>query len=194
MSQITLQREASAWRVSEVADMARRYQWLNKKQHWSEHRGSNNGSSRAGNQHQGSDTQDLPHCARSQMQVVSATCRDCGTYHQWLQLACKDCVQRKTQQCGLNSIQDYMCKCNIENSKDSWVEPERITRNDHSMIFWDFPMQTDKHFSSLSVWHRADQLQGIDRPHNWHCSAKMLRTSKTESLKRLTNISHWKLN
>ena len=38
-------------------------------------------------QHQGSGTRDLPHCARFQMQVVQAICRDRGAYHQWLQQA-----------------------------------------------------------------------------------------------------------
>ena len=34
---------------------------------------------------------------------------------------------------------------NLENSEDWWIEPERIVRNDHAKILWDFSIQTDKH-------------------------------------------------
>ena len=33
----------------------------------------------------------------------------------------------------------------LEPSKDWWVEPEKVVRNDHAKILWDFPTQTDKH-------------------------------------------------
>ena len=45
------------------------------------------GSSRAGPQNQGNGTQDLPHCARFQMQVVQTLYRDRGAYHRRLQEA-----------------------------------------------------------------------------------------------------------
>ena len=34
---------------------------------------------------------------------------------------------------------------NLENSEDWWIEPERVVRNDHAKILWDFSIQTDKH-------------------------------------------------
>ena len=34
---------------------------------------------------------------------------------------------------------------NLEHSKDCWVEPEKVVRNDHTKVLWDFPIQTDKH-------------------------------------------------
>ena len=33
----------------------------------------------------------------------------------------------------------------LEHSKDWWVEPEKVARDDHTKILWDFPIQTDKH-------------------------------------------------
>ena len=33
----------------------------------------------------------------------------------------------------------------LERSKDCWVETEKLVRNDHAKILWDFPIQTDKH-------------------------------------------------
>ena len=32
----------------------------------------------------------------------------------------------------------------LEHNKDWWVEPEKVVRNDHAWILWDFPIQTDK--------------------------------------------------
>ena len=34
---------------------------------------------------------------------------------------------------------------NLEHSKDWWVKPEKVVRNNHAKILWDFPIQTDKH-------------------------------------------------
>ena len=34
---------------------------------------------------------------------------------------------------------------NLEHSKNWWVEPEKVVRNDHAKILWDFPIQADKH-------------------------------------------------
>ena len=34
---------------------------------------------------------------------------------------------------------------NLEHSKDWWVEPENVVRSDHAKIFWNFPIQSDKH-------------------------------------------------
>ena len=110
--------EAAAWyerllhgvwhkSVSEVADMARTYQWLN--------RSSIRANTKAlimAAQEQVHNTRavahNLPHCRRSQMQVVQATCRKCGTY-QRLQQARRNRVHCETQQYGLNSIQGHMC-------------------------------------------------------------------------------------
>ena len=33
----------------------------------------------------------------------------------------------------------------LEHSKDWRVEPEKVIKNDHAKIFWDFSIQTDKH-------------------------------------------------
>ena len=38
----------------------------------------------------------------------------------------------------------YRAIC-AENSKNWWVEPEKVVRNDHAKIIWNFPIQTDKH-------------------------------------------------
>ena len=60
----------------------------------------------------------------------------------------------------------YRDKCadyNLEHSKDWWVESERVVRNHHFKILWDFPIKTDKHLASQSAWLCADQLQGTDR-------------------------------
>ena len=79
---------------------------------------------------------------RSQIiQVVQATCRDRGTYHQRLQLARRDRVHWETQPCGLNSIQGPMC----------WVQPwsqlrlvGRTRKNSQEKS-----CQTDKHLFSI---------------------------------------------
>ena len=34
---------------------------------------------------------------------------------------------------------------NFEHSKGWWVKPEKVVRNDHAKIHWDFPIQADKH-------------------------------------------------
>ena len=39
-----------------------------------------------------------------------------------------------------------MCaECNLELSKDWWVRPEKVVRNDHAKILSNFPIQIDKH-------------------------------------------------
>ena len=43
-------------------------------------------------------------------------------------------------------------KYNLEHSKDWWVEPEKVLRNDHAKILWYFLIQTDKH----SLHNRPD--------------------------------------
>ena len=43
---------------------------------------------------------------------------------------------------------------NLEHSKDWWVEPEKVVRDDHAKILWNFPIQTDKHL----LHNRPDQL------------------------------------
>ena len=34
---------------------------------------------------------------------------------------------------------------NLEHSKNWWVEPDKVVRNNHANILWDFSIQTDKH-------------------------------------------------
>ena len=34
---------------------------------------------------------------------------------------------------------------NLEDSRDWWVEPKRVVRDNHIKIFWNFSIQTDKH-------------------------------------------------
>ena len=46
----------------------------------------------------------------------------------------------------------------LEHSKDWWVEPEKVVRNDHAKIICDFPIQTDKHL----LHNRLDIVLIID--------------------------------
>ena len=34
---------------------------------------------------------------------------------------------------------------NLDHSKDWWVKPKKVVRNDYVKILWHFPIQTDKH-------------------------------------------------
>ena len=77
--------------VSEVADMTPTYQLLHK----SNIKANPEALIMAAQERPstpGSGTRDLPHCARSKMQVVQTTCGNRGTYHQWLQQARRDRV------------------------------------------------------------------------------------------------------
>ena len=70
------------------------------------------------------------------MQVDQATCRDRGAYHQ--QLACIDYSKRHN---NASIVYRAICaKYNHQHSKDWWVEPEKVVKNDHAEIFWNFPI------------------------------------------------------
>ena len=49
-------------------------------------------------------------------------------------------------------------KYNLKQSKDWWVEPEKIVRNDHTKNLWDLPIQTDKNL----LHNRPDIMQLIN--------------------------------
>ena len=76
-----------AWRkgVSEVADMTRTSQWLNK----SDIKANTKALIMAA-QEQALKTRAVAHCARFQMHIVQETCRDRDAYNQRLQHARRD--------------------------------------------------------------------------------------------------------
>ena len=49
-----------------------------------------------------------------------------------------------------NNVASIVCRVlcaeyNLHHSKDWWVEPERVVRDDHAKILCNFPIQTNKH-------------------------------------------------
>ena len=91
------------------------------------------------------EARDLTHCARSQMQVVQAICGDRGHIISGCsKLARTDYTKRHS---NVTSIvyRAIGAEYNLEHSKDWWIEPEKVVRNYHAKILWDFPIQTDKH-------------------------------------------------
>ena len=114
-------------------------------QHQSEHRGFDHGRSRAGPQHQGSGTRDLPYCAKSKMQL----CKQHAETVAHITSGCSKLAGTEyTKRHNNVALIRYRAICveyDHEHSKDRWVEPEKVVRNDHAKIFWGFPIQTDKH-------------------------------------------------
>ena len=77
----------------------------------------------------------------------------------------------------------------LEHSNDWWVEPEKVVRNDYVKILWDFPIQTDKH-----LLHNRPDIMLINYKEQTGLIIDMqcqeMKTSRTRSSKKLTNISH----
>ena len=79
-------------------------------------------------------------------------------------------------------------ECNLEQNKDWWVEPEKVVRNDHAKILWDFPIQTDKHLlhnrPDIVLINYKDLIIDISVPRDENIQDKELeKIDKYQSLK-----------
>ena len=77
----------------------------------------------------------------------------------------------------------------LEHCKDWWVESEKVVRNDHAKILWDFPIQTDKHLlhnrpDIVLINHEEQTGLIID------IAVSRDENIQDKKLEKLTNISH----
>ena len=98
-----------------------------------------------------------------------------------------------------NNVAPILCRAicaeyNLDHSKDWWVKPEKVVRNDHAKILWDFPIQTDKHL----LHNRPDiMLINYKEQAGFRIDSAVPRDENIQDKrleKKLTNISHWKLS
>ena len=61
---------------------------------------------------------------------------------------------------------------NLEHSKNWWVEPDKVVRNNHANILWDFSIQTDKHL----LHNRPDIVVATSTSYLTECFASFQRT------------------
>ena len=131
--------------VSDVADMTRTYQWLNE----SDIR-ANTAALIMTAQEQAFSTRAVAHEINHTVQEPK--CRLCKQHAETVahitsgcsKLAKTEYIERHKNVASI--VYKAICaEYNFVRSKDWWVESEKVVRNDHAKILWNFPIQTDKH-------------------------------------------------
>ena len=69
---------------------------------------------------------------------MKAPLRDRGTYHQRCSKLAETEYSEKHNNVASIVYRDICAEHNLEHCKDWWVEPEKVVRNDHAKILWDF--------------------------------------------------------
>ena len=131
--------------LSEVANIARTYQWFNKS-----NIKANTEALIMAAQEQYLNTRAVAH--EFYHTVPDPRCRWCKQHAETVahitsgrsKLAGTEYTKRHNNVASI--IYRAICaEYDLEHSKDWWVEPEKVLRNDHAKIHWDVPIQTDMH-------------------------------------------------
>ena len=132
--------------MSKVPDLARTYQWLNKS-----NIRANPEALIIAAQEQALNTRAVAH--EIYRTVQDPRCRLCKQHAETVahitsgcsKLAGTEYTKRHNNVASIVYYKTICAEYDLEHSKNRWVEPEKVVRNDHAKIFWEFLIQTDNH-------------------------------------------------